>query len=251
MMHEETLPLLLKQLRLMVFHRRWEEISEQAQREGWSYGQFLKTLCDAQVSERYQKRLARYIKESKLPPGKTLDLFDFNAAENIDNKKITAYAESSMWVKEAKNLIFFGPSGVGKTHLAAGIAYQMINEGLRCLYYPATKLVQELQKAKQKYALSSELARLARYPLLIIDDIGYVKKTEMESSVLFEVIADRYESGSIIITANQPFGEWDSIFPDSVMTVAAIDRLIHHADIINIEAQSYRKTHALTGGLSF
>ena len=121
----------------------------------------------------------------------------------------------------------------------------MIEQGCRALFISTMVLVQKLQKARSEFRLADQLTKLARFPLLVLDDIGYVKKSEMETSVLFELIADRYETNSLIITSNQPFGEWDQIFPDSTMAVAAIDRLIHHATIINIqEQQSYRKAHA-------
>jgi len=109
----------------------------------------------------------------------------------------------------------------------------------------ATAMVEKLQKARAEFKLNTLLARLARIPLLILDDISYVKKTEMETSVLFELIAERYESSSLIITSNQPFSEWDQVFPDSTMAVAAIDRLVHHAVVINVQGASYRKTHSL------
>lgn len=241
-MHEETLPLLLKQLGLSTFYTNWQETAEQAQQEGWSYGHYLKALSDAEAANRTQRRIQRHIKEAKLPPGKTLDSFDYAAAPSVERKTINALANSTLWVKQAHNVILFGPSGVGKSHLAAAISYRLIEQGVRAMFYSATTLVQELQKAKHEMVLAEKLAKLARVPILVIDDIGYVKKSEMESSVLFELIADRYEAHSLIITANQPFSEWDSIFPDSNMTVAAVDRLVHHATLININGKSYR-TH--------
>ena len=126
----------------------------------------------------------------------------------------------------------------------SAIGYRMIELGIRCLFTSTTALVQKLQFAKQQYKLPEMLAKLARYPLIILDDIGYVKKEETETSVLFELIADRYESGSLIITANQPFAEWDRIFPDNMMAVAAVDRLIHHATVISIKEESFRRSQA-------
>ena len=158
--------------------------------------------------------------------------------------QIEALSENPAWVRQANNLIIFGPSGVGKTHLASAIAHRLIEQGVRSLFTSTTALVQKLQLARQQYQLPQALARLARTPLLILDDIGYAKKNEMETSVLFELITDRYENASLVITANQPFGEWDSIFPDNMMAVAAIDRLVHHATIINITDESYRKGQA-------
>lgn len=251
MPNKATLPLLLKQLGLPMMLRRWEELAETAQQEQWDHATYLAHLCEEEIANRYQKRVARYTKDSKLPPGKTLATFDFYSCRSINKAQIEALAENASWVRQASNVVIFGPSGVGKTHLAAAIGHHMIGQGLRVLFMSTTALVQKLQVAKQQYKLAEALAKLARIPLLILDDIGYVKKTEMETSVLFELIAERYESTSLLITANQPFSEWDSIFPDSMMTVAAVDRLIHHASIITITEKSYRQAHAgQTGQLS-
>ena len=152
-----------------------------------------------------------------------------------------ALVEQPNWVKQAGTLLLFGASGVGKTHLACGIAYGLIEQGLRVKFTTATSIVQHLQQAREELMLSEALARLDKYVVLVVDDIGYVKKTDQETQVLFELIAHRYESGSLVITSNQPFSAWDQIFEDNMMTVAAIDRLVHHATILEIEAESYRK----------
>lgn len=245
MLKIETLPLLLKQLGLSTMLQHWSDLESQAQDEQWRPGEYLATLCELEANRRYQKRIIRHIQEAKLPIGKTLATFDFSSARSVKKAQIEALAENTGWVKQANNLIIFGPSGVGKTHLAAAIGQSLIGLGIRALFLSTTALVQKLQEARQLYKLPEALSKLARIPLLILDDIGYVKKDEQETSVLFELIADRYENSSLIITANQPFSEWDSIFPDNMMAVAAIDRLIHHATIINITEQSYRKAKSL------
>lgn len=240
----ESLPLLLKQLGLPSMLSNWESGQQKALDKSHSHAKYLADLAELEANSRHVKRIARHTKEAKLPPAKTLATFDFKSASSINQQQIIAMAENTEWVKQANNLVIFGPSGVGKTHIAAAIGYRMIEQGMRCLFTSTTELVQKLQLAKQQYKLPEMLARLARIPLLILDDIGYVKKEETETSVLFELIADRYESGSLIITANQSFSEWDSIFPDSMMAVAAVDRLIHHATIIDIKEESFRRKQA-------
>lgn len=236
-----SLPLLLKQLGLPCMYSHWESTAKKGEQQQWTYPHYLSVLSELEVANRYQKRVQRYIQEAKLPEGKTLEVFDFKAAKSINPAQIRALADNSDWVKQANNLVIFGPSGVGKSHLAAAIAYRLIEQGIRALFMPTTALVQKLQLARSEYKLPEALAKLARFPVLILDDISYVKKNEMETSVLFELIAERYETNSLIITSNQPFSEWDQIFPDNIMAVAAIDRLVHHSTIINITAESYRK----------
>lgn len=245
MSNEASAPLLLKQLGLPTIYQHYAEQAHLAEKKHWTYTKYLAVLSDMELASRQQKRIARHIKAAKLPMGKGLDSFDFNACKSVNPAQIEALAESTDWVKQSRNLILFGPSGVGKSHLAAGIARRLIEQGIRVVYTSTTHLVQKLQQARAEYKLPEMLSKLARIPLLILDDISYVKKSEMETSVLFELIADRYETNSLMITSNQPFGEWDQIFPDSTMAVAAIDRLVHHATIINIDDESYRKKQAL------
>jgi len=238
--YKAVLPLQLKSLKLSSFNQNWDECSEVAAKAGWDYGHYLSRLCEIELHKRQTTRLARRIKESGLPVDKTLSSFDFKANTSIKSAQVNALAESDTWIRKAENIIIFGPSGVGKTHIASAIAYRQIELGHRVKYYPTSHLVQMLQQAKVQFRLKELLAKLDRIALLILDDIGYVKKDEHETSVLFELICHRYETGSIVITANQPFAEWDKIFPDNMMAVAAIDRLIHHASIINVSGDSYR-----------
>lgn len=150
-------------------------------------------------------------------------------------------ADDPSWVERAENVLLFGASGVGKTHLAAALARRMVACGKRVKFFSAMALVQQLQQDKHQLQLPTRLMKLDRFDLLVLDDLGYVKKSEVETSVLFELIAHRYERRSLLITANQPFSQWDAIFSDSMMTVAAVDRLIHHAVILEIKSQSYRR----------
>lgn len=241
-----ALPIMLKELKLSGFGRHWEDLAQKALDEQWLPQAYLAALCEEETGERQQKRLQRYTREAKLPPGKPLSQFDFSALKSLNKNQITALADQTGWVDRAENLLLFGASGVGKTHLASGIGYALIDRGVRVKFSSATRIVQELQQAKQDLTLGDALTRLDKYAVLIIDDIGYVKKTSQETQALFELIAHRYETGSLIITSNQAFSGWDQIFDDNMMTVAAIDRLVHHATILEVEAESYRKRTLMT-----
>lgn len=238
--YEAILPLQLKGLKLSSFNTNWQDSSETATKNNWGYGKYLSHLCDLEINKREQNRLVRRIKESSLPPNKTLSSFNFKSNKSINAAQINALAESDSWVKQANNVIIFGPSGVGKTHIASAIGYRQIELGNKVKFFQTSHLVQQLQQSKAQFRLKELLVKLDRIPLIILDDIGHVKKNEHESSVLFELICQRYETGSLIITANQPFSKWDSIFPDSMMAVASVDRLVHHATIVNIDGESYR-----------
>ena len=236
-----SLPVLLKELKLASFTRHWENLAQKAIDEQWLPQTYLAELCEQEAGERYQKRLQRFLREAQLPPAKQLSQFDFASIEGIQKRQITALIEQRQWVNQAENILVFGASGVGKTHLACAIGYALIDHGIRVKFTTATGIVQSLQQAKAELTLAETLTRLDKYSVLIVDDIGYVKKSNQETQVLFELIAHRYETGSLIITSNQPFSAWDQIFDDNMMTVAAIDRLVHHATILEIKGESYRK----------
>ena len=238
------LPILLRTLRLPTMGSVWKELLAQAEEECWSHAHYLAVLCEHEVNERESRRIARFTRESALPASKTLPSFDFNAEMIPYRSRIEALASSSDWVERADNLLLFGPSGVGKTHMAAAIGHGLIAQGIRVRHFSAVALVQILQQARNELRLDDALHKLDKYAVIILDDIGYVRKSEAETHVLFELISYRYEAGSIIVTSNQPFSQWEDIFSDSAMTVAAIDRLVHHSTIIDIQATSFRKRYA-------
>jgi DNA replication protein DnaC len=240
-----SLPLMLKQLRLSAVTEQWEAIADKALHDQWRPEKYLSELCHIELASRTDKRQMRYIKESLLPSGKHLGCFDFTAIEGLNKARMYELADNHDWVRQGANLLLFGASGVGKTHLASSLGYSLIEAGTRVKFYSASALVQELQEAKQLLKLQDALNKLDKYPALIIDDIGYVKKTEQETNVLFELIAHRYERHSLIITSNQSFEDWDELFTDTTMTVAAIDRLVHHAHIIQLTGESYRRKTAM------
>jgi DNA replication protein DnaC len=239
------LPLLLGDLRLPTVARLWPEFTERADREGWPAARLLAALAELEVAERAQRRIHRHLQDARLPAGKTLDTFDFAAVPTLSRAHILALAAGDTWLDKGANLLAFGPPGSGKSHIAGALGHALVENGFRVLFTRTTDLVQRLQAARQELSLAGAIDKLDKYELLILDDLSYVHKSQAETSVLFELIAARYERKSIMITANQPFGAWDQIFPDKAMTVAAIDRLVHHATILEMNVESYRRRTAL------
>lgn len=240
------LPMLLKELRLPTMTSLWEVLNKEAILQGWTPLQYLATLCEHELSHRNNRRLMRHMAEAEIPRGKSLTTFDFNAVPSLNRHQVMAFASGDLWIKNGSNLLIFGPSGVGKTHLAAAIGEKLVESGYRVLFIRTTDLVQKLQKAKKDLELPGALEKLNKYDCLILDDFGYVQKDHTETNVLFELISARYESKSMIITCNQTFAEWDKIFMDKTMAIAAVDRLIHHATIFELNVESYRKKSALS-----
>jgi len=238
------LPMMLTELRMPTIGRLWQDIGATADREGWGAARFLAALCEHEIAERSQRRIGRHLAQSGLQPGKTLATFDFAAAPSVRKPHIEALATGATWIEAGSNILIFGPSGTGKTHVAAAIGSGLIDNGYRVLFTRTTDLVQKMQAARRDLILPAALAKLDKFDCLILDDLGYVRKDQAETTVLFELIAERYERKSLVVTCNQPFSEWDKVFPDPAVTVAAIDRLVHHSTIIEINTDSYRRRAA-------
>jgi DNA replication protein DnaC len=239
------LALLLAELRLPAIKQVWANLAAQADKEGWPAARFLAALAEHEMAERSRRRIERHLAEAKLPPGKTLDTFDFEAVPVISKAQVMALAAGDAWLNQGANLILFGPPGTGKSHLAAALGHTLIENGWRVLFTRTTDLVQRLQIARRELVLEIAIAKLDKYHLLILDDLAYVTKDQAETSVLFELIGARYERRSLLVTANQPFGQWGKIFPDQAMTLAVVDRLVHHATIFEMNVESYRRRTAL------
>ena len=240
-----TLNLMLGELRLPTIKALWPQFTAQADREGWPGARLLSALTEHEIADRARRRLQRHLREAQLPHGKTLDAFDFSAVPELSKAHVTALSAGDRWLDEGANVILVGPPGVGKSHLAAALGLALIEHGYRVLFTRTTDLTQRLQRARRELALEAAIAKLDKYHLLILDDFAYVTKDQAETSVLFELITARYEQRSLLVTANQPFGQWETIFPDPAMTVAAVDRLVHRATIFELNVESYRRRSAL------
>jgi DNA replication protein DnaC len=240
-----ALPGLAKALRLPTIAHLWQPLADDARSADWTYERYLAGLLEHELAERDARRIARRLREANLPPGKRLDTFDFALVPGLAKARILALAAGGDWIERGNNLLIFGPQGVGKTHLAGGIGAELVARGHRVRCERVTELLQHLQAARRDLRLPDALARLDRYDCLVLDDIGYARKDHHETDVLFELICERYERRSIILTSNQPFGQWEALFQDKAMTVAAIDRLVHHAEIIEIAGESHRRREAM------
>jgi DNA replication protein DnaC len=239
-----ALPAMFTALRLPSFLRHWQKLAARADAEGWPAARLLAALADIELAERDTRRIQRHLNQSGLPGGKALATFDFKVIPSLHRARIEALAAGD-WVETGANLIAIGNSGAGKTHLLCAVGHALVEAGKRVIYTRTTDLVQKLQAARRDLALEAALAKLDKFDLIILDDITYAQKDQAESSVLFELIARRYETRSLAIAANQPFSAWDRIFPDKAVTVAAIDRLVHHAHILEMNVDSYRRRAAV------
>ena len=238
------LELMLTELRLPTIKRLADEMCAQSDREGWPAHRLLEALVEHEMSERVTRRIERHRAEACLSPDKRLSSFDFAAVPGVSKAQVMALAEGHEWLDRGANVLLFGPPGVGKSHLVSGLGHALIDAGRRVLFMRCGDIVQRLQAARRDMKLPQELAKLDRFELLILDDLSYVRRDQAETSVLFELIAERYERKSLAITANTPFSQWGEVFVEPAMTLAAVDRLVHHATILEMNVQSYRRRSA-------
>ncbi len=229
----------LKDLRLATVRNIYEDEAHQARSNSYGYEQYLLELMEKECETRQQNRIARFLRESKLPQNKTLESFDLNRLSRKVVAHVNVLLEGS-FLDRKENVLAFGNPGSGKTHLLCAIAQELIHKGRRIFFTSCNLLVQDLLIAKRDLLLERKLKRLARYDAIIIDDIGYVQQSRKEMEVLFTLLADRYERSSMMITSNLPFSKWEVIFKDQMTTAAAIDRLVHHSIILELNLPSYR-----------
>jgi DNA replication protein DnaC len=239
----QSLAILLRALKLPSFGRYAEEVAQKAEREGWTFGQYLHHLADLEVQERRRRRIARFQKSSELPPEKALSTLNRAKVPAKVQKQLPTLCEGG-FVERGENLLAFGLPGRGKTHIVCAIGHELIQRGYPVLFTPTYALVQRLLAAKRDLRLEKELTALDAFDAVILDDIGYVQQSREEMEVLFTFLSERYESKSVIITSNLLFSEWDRIFKDPMTTAAAIDRVVHHSLILELAGKSKRAEDA-------
>jgi DNA replication protein DnaC len=238
-----ALVILLRALKLPTIARHAEEVAQVAEREGWSFVRYLHHLVELEVHERRRRRIERNLRQSELPPDKTLATLTRSRLPAKVAKLLPTLCEGA-FLARGDNLLAFGLPGRGKTHLICAIGHELIQRGHRVLFVATYALVQRLLAAKRDLRLEQELATLDGYDAVILDDIGYVQQSRDEMEVLFTFLAERYERRSVMITSNLVFSEWDRIFKDPMTTAAAIDRLVHHAIVLEMAGKSIRVEHA-------
>ncbi len=235
----DSLPGLLRTLKLPSFVSALAEVSTKAEQEGWSFERFLRQLAEVEIEDRRRRRVERLLRSSGLPHEKTLATLDRARLPVAVRRQLPNLSEGG-FAERCENLLAFGLPGRGKTHLVSAIGYELVQRGVSVLFLPAFKLVQRLLVAKRDLELEIVLKRLDRFEVVILDDIGYVQHSREEMEVLFTFLSERYERKSVMITSNLVFSEWDKIFKDPMTTACAIDRLVHHATILELSGKSYR-----------
>lgn len=232
-----------RSLRLPGIKASYEQLADQARSEHYSYERYLAEVLEREQYQRHQNRVERFLRVSKIPLEKSLESFDRGRLPAKVDAQLSVLLEGG-FVDHAENVLAFGNPGSGKTHLLCAVGQELMYQGKRVLFHPCDLLVQDLLAAKKELKLASILKKLSRFQALIIDDIGYVQHSREEMEVLFTLLAHRYERGTVMVTSNLPFSEWEKIFKDPMTTAAAIDRLVHHSVILELNIPSYRLEEA-------
>ena len=241
--HEST-DMLLRSLYLTTMVRQYEDLARKAEKEEWSYTRYLRNLCEVEFYERQARSVQRRLKASGLPDGKSIETLDQSLLPIKVRRQIPRLLEGR-FVGQAENVLAFGLPGRGKTHLLCGIARELIiQHDCRVLFITTFHLVQQMLRAKRDLMLEQLFRKLDRFDVVLLDDIGYVQQDREEMEVLFTFLSERYERRSLMITSNLVFSDWDKIFKNPVTTAAAIDRLVHHSIILELDNESYRAKQA-------
>ena len=233
----------LRNLHLPTIRECYEEVARQAERETLSYERYLHEVVQRECDDRLENRTVRMLRESQLPLDKSLETFDVRRLPPKASRQLRTLLDGG-FLERTENVLVFGNPGSGKTNLLQAVGQELIRKGHRILFISCEMLVQELLIAKRDLKLSKLIKKYSRYEGIIIDDLGYIRQTREEMEVVFTLLAERYERGSVLLTSNLPFSKWEGIFKDPMTTAAAIDRLVHHSIIIELNIPSYRLEQA-------
>ena len=229
----------LRTLHLPAFAAQYATQGALAAIESWTYDQYLQSLCDLEIEQREIRKRQKLLTASRLPREKTVQNFERQRLKRSVERQFAALLDGE-FLQRTENILVFGNPGSGKTHLLAALGHELVQRGQSVSFMTCILLVQRLLLAKSELWLEKELKRLDKYAALIIDDIGYVQQSREEMEVLFTLLAHRYERGSVLLTSNLVFSQWEQIFKDPLTTAAAIDRLVHHSVILELNLSSYR-----------
>lgn len=234
----------LKQLRLPTIHRNYEALAREAAERNQTYEEYLFCLIEQEIIQRDENNLKRRMKYAKFPTTKTLDTFDFKAIPGLNKNKVLNLSRSE-YIKEQENIIMVGNAGTGKTHLATSLAISACREGYKVKFYNVAGLVNELIQAQNEHRLLKFEKQWLKLDLVVLDELGYIPFNSLGSQLLFQFCSSRYERGSMMITTNLEFGEWNQVFGDEKLTAALLDRLTHKSHILQMNGESYRFKQSL------
>ncbi len=230
---------LTRVLKIPTIARCWEDLAAQARDENWSHEEYLAALLQRQVADRESAGTIMRIRTAHFPQVKTLEDFNLDHLPSL-RRDVLAHLATGTFVAKAENVILLGPPGVGKTHLAIGLGVKATQAGYSVLFDTASNWITRLATAHQAGQLEAELKKIRRYRLIIIDEVGYIPFDHDAANLFFQLIASRYEQGSVMVTSNLPFGRWGETFSDDIVAAAMIDRLVHHAEVLTLAGDSYR-----------
>ncbi len=240
---KEVLGMYLKRLKLPSFASDHKALAKVAEDGAWGFERYLAELCEREVADRQERRIERLLRQSGLPLEKTRETLEDKKLTIKIRRQLTALYDGS-FLKRAENVLAFGLPGRGKTHALCAVGHELVRRGHTVLFIPAYVLVPRLLVAKREFLLDRALKRMDRFEAVLIDDIGYVQQDREEMEVLFTFLSARYERRSVMITSNLVFSQWEKIFKDPMTTACAIDRLVHHATILELTGPSYRAEEA-------
>ncbi|SDL74067.1 DNA replication protein DnaC [Corynebacterium mycetoides] len=232
---------LTRALKTPTIGRVWEDLDGMAREENWSHEEYLAAVLERQLADRESAGTTMRIRTAHFPAIKTLEDFNLDHLPSL-RKDLLAHLTTSTFVAKAENVILLGPPGIGKTHLAIGLGVKATQAGYSVLFDTANNWIARLAAAHHQGQLEAELKKIRRYKLIIIDEIGYIPFDQDAANLFFQLVASRYEQGSIMVTSNLPFGRWGETFGDDVVAAAMIDRLVHHSEVLTLSGDSYR-TH--------